>query len=114
MKKKSPWILHFQGPDKFINNMLLSIVAILVPVVVALFLAFCAKPLHQFILHPDIPEHMKGKETTLIPNLLSQEEARALNDLMKNFKILNSNLADSKVTRPLHEHIGEAGEWERF
>ncbi|GMH50306.1 hypothetical protein TrRE_jg8936 [Triparma retinervis] len=51
---------------------------------------------------------MKNKETTLIPNLLSPEEAKALNGLMKEFKVLNSNLADSKVTRPLHEHIGEA------
>jgi len=51
---------------------------------------------------------MKHHATTLIPNLLSPSQTASLQALTKEFKRLNSNLADTKVTQPRHEHIGEA------
>jgi len=80
----------------------------LIPVLLGVFLGLGAKPLHNILLYPNIPSHMKGKETTMLSNLLTVDQSSALNDLLKDFKILPSNLADSKVTRPKHEHIGEA------
>jgi len=74
----------------------------------ALASIFAVKPIRQLALQPDIPSHMVSQSTTLIPELLTIEQQGELVELMKDFGSLPSNLADSKVTMPQHEHIGEA------
>ena len=71
-------------------------------------LVLMLKPLHNLLLRPNIPTHMKHHETTLISDLLSHSASQDLNSMLKDFVSLSSNLADSNVTKPVHEHIGEA------
>ena len=69
---------------------------------------WAVKPIRHLALQPKIPSHMVAQQTTLIPELLTIEQQGELVALMKDFGSLPSNLADSKITRPQHEHIGEA------
>eukprot|EP01061_Rhynchopus_euleeides_P046838 TRINITY_DN9085_c0_g1_i1.p1 TRINITY_DN9085_c0_g1~~TRINITY_DN9085_c0_g1_i1.p1 ORF type:complete len:469 (+),score=214.35 TRINITY_DN9085_c0_g1_i1:63-1469(+) len=56
----------------------------------------------------EVPAHMTGHQTLLLPNLLTKEVAAKLYDTMKDIGHLPSNSADLKFYETLHEHIGEA------
>lgn len=85
---------------------------------VPIFVAFLAALISVLIfgvgrLFPrlDTPEHMLHQPAFAIPNLMSDEQFIALNDIIKEMKEFPSNIdADLKTGgfAPLHEHIGEA------
>jgi len=59
---------------------------------------------------PSPPPHLLNHTLTTIPELLSPPQQESLQALLQTLGKtgLQSNLADTKATHPLHEHIGES------
>lgn len=63
---------------------------------------------HNRLITYKPPSHMLDHSSIYVENLLTTQQSQSLRDLMVEFGSLNSNLADTKASKPLHEHIGEA------
>jgi len=55
-----------------------------------------------------IPDHLLGHSAVEIPELLSEQDAHNLFEVMKSIGTLNSNTNDLLYYETKHEHIGEA------
>jgi hypothetical protein len=61
-------------------------------------------------LTPETPAHLTSHPIHVLPDLLSTKHAAELRELLRTLGEvgLDTNLADTKATLPLHEHVGEA------